>query len=61
MLKAERTMEEGRQMVETKFPAVASVTKDIGEPRYPSFMGIRKASRAEIPTWTLAGRGAAGI
>jgi electron transfer flavoprotein beta subunit len=33
---------------------VISVMKDIGEPRYPSFMGIRKASRAEIPVWSTA-------
>jgi electron transfer flavoprotein beta subunit len=56
-LSVERTLEEGRQVVESKIPAVLSVSKDIGEPRYPSFMGIRKASRAEIPTWTLADLG----
>ncbi len=50
----ERSIEEGRQGVDSKLPAVVSVSKDIGEPRYPSFMGIRKASRATIPTWTLA-------
>ena len=43
--------------VESKLPAVVSVSKDIGEPRYPSFMGIRKASRAKIPVWTLADLG----
>ena len=43
----------GRQILETQLPAVISVTKDIGEPRYPSFMGIRKASRANIPLWNL--------
>jgi electron transfer flavoprotein beta subunit len=53
----ERTDEEGRQVVESKLPAVISVSKDIGEPRYPSFMGIRKASRAQIPTWTMADLG----
>jgi electron transfer flavoprotein beta subunit len=53
-LTAERAIEEGRQVVTTSLPAVVSVTKDIGEPRYPSFMGIRKASRAVIPTWSLA-------
>ncbi|MFQ5616047.1 MAG: electron transfer flavoprotein subunit beta/FixA family protein [Anaerolineales bacterium] len=56
-IKVERAIEEGRQMVESKLPAVVSVVKDIGEPRYPSFMGIRKASRAKIPTWTLADLG----
>ena len=47
-------MEEGRQQVEAKLPVVLSIVKDFGEPRYPSFMGIRKASRAEIPLWSLA-------
>jgi electron transfer flavoprotein beta subunit len=53
VLQAERSIEEGRQVVESKLPSVVSVNKDIGEPRYPSFMGIRKASRANIPTWSL--------
>jgi electron transfer flavoprotein beta subunit len=53
-IKVERSVEEGRQVVEGKLPAVISVVKDIGEPRYPSFMGIRKASRAEIPVWNSA-------
>jgi electron transfer flavoprotein beta subunit len=52
--KVERSIEEGRQTVSADLPAVFSVVKDFGEPRYPSFMGIRKASRAEIPAWTLA-------
>jgi len=56
-LQVERSTEEGRQIVEARLPAVVSVVKDIGEPRYPSFMGIRKASRAKIPTWTLADLG----
>ncbi len=56
-VKVERSIEEGRQIVESKLPAVLSVSKDIGEPRYPSFMGIRKASRAEIPTWSLSDLG----
>jgi electron transfer flavoprotein beta subunit len=43
--------------VEGKLPAVVSVVKDIGEPRYPSFMGIRKASKAVIPVWKLADLG----
>ncbi len=50
----ERAVEEGRQIVDSKFPAAISVSKDIGEPRYPSFMGIRKASRANIPVWSLS-------
>lgn len=56
-IQVERSIEEGRQIVKGKLPAVVSVVKDIGEPRYPSFMGIRKASRATIPEWTLADLG----
>jgi electron transfer flavoprotein beta subunit len=56
-IRVERSTEEGRQVVEGKLPAVISVGKDIGEPRYPSFMGIRKASRATIPVWSLADLG----
>ncbi len=52
-----RATEEGRQVVEAKLPAVVSVGKDFAEPRYPSFMGIRKASRAVIPAWSLADLG----
>ncbi len=55
--KIDRSTEEGRQIVSAELPAVLSVVKDFGEPRYPSFMGIRKASRAEIPSWTLADLG----
>ncbi len=50
----ERLLEEGRQVVSGPLPAVVSVVKEINEPRYPSFMGIRKASKAEIPRWSAA-------
>ncbi|MBN1303540.1 MAG: electron transfer flavoprotein subunit beta/FixA family protein [Anaerolineales bacterium] len=56
-LRVERSTEEGRQIVSGKLPGVFSIVKDFGEPRYPSFMGIRKASRAEIPVWSLADLG----
>ena len=58
-IRVERSVEEGRQIVDGKLPAVVSVVKDFGEPRYPSFMGIRKASRAEIPLWSVADLSAA--
>jgi electron transfer flavoprotein beta subunit len=56
-IKVERSTDEGRQVLEGKLPVVLSVGKDIGEPRYPSFMGIRKAAKAVIPTWGLADLG----
>lgn len=56
-LLVERSFEEGNQIAECLLPAALSVSKDVGEPRYPSFMGIRKAARADIPTWDLAALG----
>lgn len=49
-----RVMEEGSQVVTSELPNVISITKEYGKPRYPSFMGIRKASRAAFPTWNLS-------
>jgi electron transfer flavoprotein beta subunit len=66
----ERMLEEGRQVVSSILPAVVSVVKEINEPRYPSFMGIRKASKLQVPAWSAAdlavepasvGRGAAAV
>ncbi len=50
----ERVIEEGKQNISASLPVVMSVVQSIGEPRYPSFMGIRKASKAEIPVWSLS-------
>jgi electron transfer flavoprotein beta subunit len=50
----ERNVDEGKETVTAKLPVVISVVKEINEPRYPSFMGIRKANRATIPVWTAA-------
>jgi len=49
----ERVIEEGRQVVQAKLPIILSFGKDAGEPRYPSFIGIRKAARANVPVWSL--------
>ncbi|MFC1996356.1 electron transfer flavoprotein subunit beta/FixA family protein [Chloroflexota bacterium] len=57
IIKVQRATEEGRQLVESKLPAVLSIIKDYGEPRYPSFMGIRKAARAQVPVWGLGDLG----
>ncbi len=53
-IKVERLLEQGKQIVTSQLPAVISVMKDINEPRYPSFIGIRKAAKAAIPEWSLA-------
>lgn len=57
-IKVERILEQGKQTISAKLPAVISVTKDINEPRYPNFLGIRKAAKATIPVWSLADIGA---
>lgn len=54
---AVRLLEGGRETVTSRLPAVITVVKEINEPRYPSFMGIRKAAKATIPTWGLADLG----
>ncbi len=51
-ISVERMLDESRQRVRASMPVVLSVVKEINEPRYPSFMGIRKASKAEIPLWS---------
>jgi electron transfer flavoprotein beta subunit len=56
-IKVERLLEEGKQVVTSRLPAVVGTVKDINEPRYPSFMGIRRAAKAVIPTWTAADLG----
>lgn len=56
-IKVEKLLEEGKQIITAKLPVVISVMKGINEPRYPSFIGIRKASKAEIPVWSAADLG----
>lgn len=53
----QRLLEGGKETVNSRLPVVISTVKEINEPRYPSFMGIRKANRAEIPTLTAADLG----
>ncbi|MCB9077343.1 MAG: electron transfer flavoprotein subunit beta/FixA family protein [Anaerolineaceae bacterium] len=53
----ERLMEAGRETVSSKLPAVMTVVKEINEPRYPSFMQIRKAAKKDVPVWSVADLG----
>ena len=50
-IRVQRLVEQGTQTVTSTLPAVISVMKDINEPKYPTFIGIRKAAKAEIPVW----------
>ncbi len=49
----ERMLEDGKEIIESSLPALITVVKDINEPRLPSLLGIKKAAKAEIPTWTI--------
>lgn len=57
IMMAVRLLEGGRETVSSQLPAVITVVKEINEPRYPSFIGIRRAARATIPTWGIADLG----
>jgi electron transfer flavoprotein beta subunit len=50
----ERAVEAGREIVRSRLPAVMSVVKEINEPRYPSFIQIRKAGKKSVPVWGAA-------
>ncbi len=56
-IQVEKTLEQGKQVVAARLPAVISVLKGINEPRYPNFLGIRKAAKARIPVWSAADLG----
>jgi len=47
----ERLLEAGKEVVESKLPALVTVVKDINQPRFRTLMGIRKATQAQIPVW----------
>ncbi len=53
----ERAVGQERQTVTVSAPCILSVIKEIGEPRYPTFINIRKAAKVEIPAWTAGDLG----
>ena len=57
----ERLVDDGKETITASLPVVISVVKELNDPRYPSFMGIRKASRAKIPVWRAADLGVEDI
>lgn len=56
-IQLERQLEEGKQVVATHLPCTIAVLKEINEPRYPSFINIRKAAKATIPVWNCVDLG----
>jgi len=48
LLRVERMMEEGYEVIEVPLPALLTVVKEINEPRLPSLKGMMKAKSAKI-------------
>jgi len=47
----------GYDIIEAPLPVVASVTDQVGEPRYASLKGIMAAKRKPLETWSLGDLG----
>lgn len=54
MITVERLLEEGREIVEARLPALLTVVKDINQPRFTTLFHIRRAASLPIPVWTAA-------
>jgi electron transfer flavoprotein beta subunit len=52
VMRVERMMEEGFEIIETPLPALLTVVKEINEPRLPSLKGMMRAKQAKITIWT---------
>lgn len=52
-----RLTADGYDVIEAPLPVVASVTDQVGEPRYASLKGIMAAKRKPMETWGLADLG----
>jgi len=51
---AERSLEESSETVKAKMPVLITVTKEINEPRTPSYVAVMKAFKKEIVMWKAA-------
>jgi electron transfer flavoprotein beta subunit len=58
VIRVQRMVEEGYEVVEAALPAVITVVKEINVPRLPSLRGSMKAKTAAIPVWTATDIGA---
>ena len=56
-LVVERSLADGYEVVEARLPAMATVSNELGEPRYPTLRGIMAASRKTPTVWTASDLG----
>ena len=52
VMRVERMLEEGYEVIETPMPVLLTVVKEINEPRIPSLRGMIRAKQAKITLWT---------
>ncbi len=52
LMKVERMLEEGYEVIESPLPLLMTVVKEINEPRIPSLKGLMRAKAAKITTFT---------
>ena len=50
-IRVQRMMDEGYDIVESSFPVLLTVVKELNEPRLPSLKGKMAAKKAEIKKW----------
>ena len=51
LMRVERMVEDGHEVVEMPLPAIMTVVKEINVPRLPSLRGMSRAKKAEIQVW----------
>ena len=52
LMRVERMVEDGHEIVEMSLPGIITVVKEINVPRLPSLRGMARSRKAEIPVWT---------
>jgi electron transfer flavoprotein beta subunit len=58
MIKVQRLMDEGYDVVESSLPVLLTVVRELNQPRLPSLKGKMAAKKAEITKWTAPDIGA---
>ena len=53
----ERVLMDGFETVEAPLPVVATVSNELGEPRYPKLQQIMQAARKQVTVWSAADLG----
>jgi len=53
-IRVQRLMDDGYDVIESPFPVLLTVVKELNEPRLPSLKGKMAAKKAEIKKWSRA-------